>query len=140
MSTLASPNEQINSLTFHPLKSGTVKNPKCVVVQDKTMVVVDQQGRIFTNALSNDTSYSFGYWPFAESLLNALVKAKVLPASAKKEHLKAMNQRKAERDRQWNTRSLMDSASALGIKLTASQSRQIESLKNSTASFSCPDR
>lgn len=128
MSNIKSPVKSIADLRLYPIS----RRPKAVnriVSSGDTIVAIDNEGLIYTNRVSDHTSYSFPNEPKRfDEVLTCLRKLNAISPNAVAQHAKLRDEARKARTQAWAARDLMGHAKLAGIKLTPQQVRQAKKL------------
>ncbi len=129
MSRLNSKLESINQLHLEPIPGGKAIKAVKVARIDTTIVVLGQDGTIYSNSVQSRISYPVEHAREGMRLgrlLDACIKLDVLSSKAVAEHkadAKAKHDRSSRREA---AKSMLSDAATAGVKLTAKQIAQLE--------------
>lgn len=131
MACVSSPIQQIDDLSIESLPTGKPVAAEKVVRIDGLILIVGKNGRLYAHGHRFDGrfSYTFGTWPWTDPLMKALAKAGVISKEAAKQHAEKAAEFTAKREAKNAADRLVYVAKEAGIKLTARQLAQIETMK-----------
>lgn len=121
MSIIISKVETLNQLRFEPITAKVVKVVKMTRVNDRTTVVLGENGTIYTNGVQANIGYGGGHHGKLSDVIDGCVKLGLLSAAAAKEHKDWRAGQSERNEKRCAARNIKGYAVKLGLRLTAKQ-------------------
>lgn len=129
MSRLNSKLDSINELRLEPIQGGKAIKAVKVARVDSTIVVLGEDGTIYSNSVEAHFSYPVTHGREGMRLgrvLDACIKLGVLSSTAVAAHKADAKARQDREERKFAASQVLSSAAKAGVKLTARQQAQLE--------------
>lgn len=117
--TVDSPVPEIRSIKFYRLSS--ISGAARVIATESGVVVLDNDGQIFTTILRANAFYNLEREPWTSDLLRALVRVGEISPAAADKHEAACEEVKTRADRRLAAEIFLGAAQQCGIKLNPGQ-------------------
>lgn len=124
--------DSIDRMTVHAIPSKPLKGVTAIRI-DRTVVLVDQSGRVYSTQPTG--KFSFGAGDNRAAIRETITGAARLGAISEKAMEEDLQQRQAaalQRDKQFAARQIVEHANSLGIKFTEAQRRRIDGAQPKT--------
>lgn len=129
MSTILSPIASIDRIQIEPIPTNRLVRVARAVRVGRNIIMVDEDGVIYSTQVEASTCYSFGYE--LEDTLRGIQRLRLLSKAAVDQHQRLIHERDDRIRRRHAAQAMPRNAEALGLKLTNAQRGRIErALKN----------
>lgn len=124
MSTILSPIASIDRIQIEPIPTNRLVRVARAVRVGRNIIMVDEDGVIYSTQVEASTCYSFGYE--LEDTLRGIQRLRLLSKGAVDQHQRLIHERDDRIRRRHAAQAMPRNAEALGLKLTNAQRGRIE--------------